>query len=224
MFPASPRSLNLRDITLSEGQLMIYLYADNTPESFKVTITLEELGLKYQLEDIDVKQPPPAFMELSPRGRIPLLIDDYSGVCLQETSVILFYLASKADSLLPRHQGNWAILNELAAHTADIPPVLQQWRYFAHEDTSRNTEAIEHFRSMANTRLHALDRRLREQPYLMGEHYTIVDIANFAWTHGIQLLGFDFSHFKDLSDWHQRVATRPAVQRGLVLPAPAFAH
>lgn len=206
---------------------MIYLYADNTPECFKVTITLEELGLKYSLEDTRADDPKlltPALRALNLQGKVPLLIDDQNGVCLSETPVILFYLTTRSERLLPGHQDFWALLNELTLHSVEISPTLQQWIHFAHASTSHNIEAIEHFRDMANDKLHELDKRLLGQPYLMGGHFTIIDIANFAWTHGIQLLGFDFSHFKSLSAWHQRVAVRPAVQRGIVLPAPAFAH
>ena len=66
-----------------------------------------------------------------------------------------------------------------------------------------------------------LDRRLAAHPYLAGEAYSIADIAQFGWTHIARIIGFDFSVHKHMSAWHERVAARPAVQRGIALPAPA---
>ena len=66
-----------------------------------------------------------------------------------------------------------------------------------------------------------MDARLAEHPYLAGDDYSIADIAHFGWTHIARIVGFDFSAYPHLSAWHERVARRPAVRKGVTLPAPA---
>lgn len=85
---------------------MIYLYTDSSPNGYKITIALEELGLPYVLKHVRIDQDEnrqPEFLQLNPHGRIPVLVDESTDITLFESSAILLYLASKTNRLLPKN-------------------------------------------------------------------------------------------------------------------------
>lgn len=204
---------------------MITLYTDSSPNGFKITIALEELGLAYTLRHVKIAEGEnrrPYFLHLNPHGRIPVLVDDSSGITLFESAAILLYLADKTGQLLPSVPTmRWEAIQWLMFNAASVGPIIGQRVHFELFAAARNPEAIAHYRRLVNEAFATLDRRLAAHPYLAGEAYSIADIAQFGWTHIARIIGFDFSVHKHMSAWHERVAARPAVQRGIALPAPA---
>ena len=83
----------------------------------------------------------------------------------------------------------------------------------------KNPQAIARYRSLMDEAFATLDNHLAEHPYLAGDEYSIADIAQFGWTHIAQVIDFDFSAYKHLSTWYQRISARPAVQRGTSQPS-----
>jgi len=206
----------------------IGLYTDSSPNGFKITIALEELGLPYTLHHVRIEegaQRQPDFLRLNPHGRIPVLVDAEAGITLFESAAILLYLAEKTGKLLPdartAPQARWQALQWLIFHAASVGPLMGQRVHFELFSNTRNSEAIERYRRLTNEAFATLDQHLASQPYLAGKEYSIADIAHFGWTHIARIVEFDFSHRRHLSAWHERVAARPAVRKGVTLPAPA---
>ena len=204
---------------------MMELYTDSSPNGFKATIALAELGLPYRLRHVRIEQGEhrlPAFLALNPHGRIPVLVDLDTGIAVFESAAILLYLAEKTGRLLPAQpQQRWAAITWLAFHAASMGPMLGQRVHFEMAEGGANAAAMAHFRQLSEAALATMDGRLAGNAYLAGDEYSIADIASFGWLHIAQLVGFDFSAWPHLGAWYARVAARPAVQLGVTLPAPA---
>lgn len=201
------------------------LYTDSSPNGFKATIALAELGLPYRLRHVRIEQGEhrlPAFLALNPHGRIPVLVDHDTGITVFESAAILLYLAEKTGRLLPAQpQQRWAAITWLQFHAASMGPMLGQRVHFEMAEGGANAAAMAHFRQLSEAALATMDGRLAGNAYLAGDEYSIADIASFGWLHIAQLVGFDFSAWPHLGAWYARVAARPAVQLGVTLPAPA---
>ncbi len=204
---------------------MMELYTDSSPNGFKATIALAELGLPYRLRHVRIEQGEhrlPAFLALNPHGRIPVLVDLDTGIAVFESAAILLYLAEKTGRLLPAQpQQRWAAITWLAFHAASMGPMLGQRVHFEIAQGGANAAATAHFRQLSEAALATMDGRLAGNAYLAGDEYSIADIASFGWLHIAQLVGFDFSAWPHLGAWYARVAARPAVQLGVTLPASA---
>ena len=204
---------------------MMELYTDSSPNGFKATIALAELGLPYRLRHVRIEQGEhrlPAFLALNPHGRIPVLVDHDAGITVFESAAILLYLAEKTGRLLPAQpQQRWAAITWLAFHAASMGPMLGQRVHFEIAQGGANAAATAHFRQLSEAALATMDGRLAGNAYLAGDEYSIADIASFGWLHIAQLVGFDFSAWPHVGAWYARVAARPAVQLGITLPAPA---
>ena len=204
---------------------MMELYTDSSPNGFKATIALAELGLPYRLRHVRIEQGEhrlPAFLALNPHGRIPVLVDLDTGIAVFESAAILLYLAEKTGRLLPAQpQQRWAAIIWLAFHAASMGPMLGQRVHFEIAQGGANAAATAHFRQLSEAALATMDGRLAGHAYLAGDEYSIADIASFGWLHIAQLVGFDFSAWPHVGAWYARVAARPAVQLGVTLPAPA---
>ncbi len=204
---------------------MIDLYTDSSPNGFKATIALEELELPYRLHHVRIEaneHKQPDFLALNPHGRIPVIHDQDTGVTLFESAAILLYLAEKTGRLLPQEPvARWEAIKWLQFHASSVGPIIGQRVHFELFAEEQIPSAIERYQRLTQDLFTVLDQRLAEPPYFAGESYSIADIANFGWTHIARIIHFDFSQFQHLSAWHERVAQRPAVQRGISLPEPA---
>ena len=204
----------------------LILYTDSSPNGFKITVALEELGLPYLLRHVRIEQGEhrlPEFLQLNPHGRIPVLVDEHTGIVVFESSAILLYLAEKTQQLLPAepHQ-RWAAITWLMFHASSTGPILGQRVHYEIFDKQRDPVVAQRFRTLTEQAFATLDNQLKDNDWLAGNTYSIADIATFGWMHIAHLIDFDFSQFSHLSNWHQRMAERPAVQRGISLPHPAI--
>jgi len=204
---------------------MMELYTDSSPNGFKATIALAELGLPYRLRHVRIEQGEhrlPAFLALNPHGRIPVLVDHDTGITVFESAAILLYLAEKTGRLLPAQpQQRWAAITWLQFHAASMGPMLGQRVHFEMAEGGANAAATAHFHQLSEAALATMDGRLADNAYLAGDDYSVADIASFGWLHIAQLVGFDFSAWPHVGAWYARVAARPAVQLGVTLPTPA---
>lgn len=204
---------------------MIDLYTDSSPNGFKATIALEELGLPYRLHHVRIdagEQRLPDFLTLNPHGRIPVMCDAETGIRLFESAAILLYLAEKTGRLLPQDPvARWEAIKWLQFHASSVGPIIGQRVHFELFAEEKIPAAIERYRSLTEDVFAVLDAHLAQHAYLAGDDYSIADIAHFGWTHIAQIIGFDFSQHRHMSAWHERVALRPAVRKGITLPAPA---
>jgi GST-like protein len=212
----------------------IQLYSTPTPNGVKVSIMLEETELPYEPHFINIGQNEtwiPEYLALNPNGKIPAIIDpDGPGgkpFALFESGAILLYLAEKTGQLLPsdpvrRYETIQWVFFQMAA----VGPMFGQLGFF-HKFAGREIEdkrPLERYRNESKRLLGVLETRLEGRDWIMGDEYTIADISLLGWVRN--LVGFygagelvEFDSLKRVPVWLERGLARPAVQRGLAIPA-----
>ena len=201
---------------------MISLYTAPTPNGYKVSIALEELGLPYRVESVslrDGQQKEPAFLAMNPNGRIPVIIDhDEDDLVVFESGAILVYLSEKAGRLRgesPRARSE--VLQWLMFQVSGIGPMMGQANVFSRYAPETIPYAIDRYRREGRRLFEVLERRLEGRPFLVDE-YSIADIACFPWVRTHEWSGIEVEGLPRVLDWLQRVRSRPAVERGLSIP------
>lgn len=212
----------------------LQLYSLPTPNGVKVSILLEELGLPYEVHLVDISKDEtwtPEFLSLNPNGKIPAIIDpDGPGgkpLPLFESGAILVYLAERAGRFLPTYPAaRYETLQWVFFQMAAIGPMFGQVGFFHKYAGSAFEDKRPRDRYVAESRrlLGVLEGRLKDRAWIMGDDYTIADIAILGWVRNLvehygagELVGYaDFPH---VAAWLARGLARPAVQRGLNIPA-----
>ena len=207
---------------------MIDLYSAATPNGWKVSITLEELGLPYTLHKIDLAsgdQKKKPFTDINPNGRIPAIVDRGNGdFPIFESGAIMMYLAEKAGRLMPQDEkGRSRVVQWLMFQMGGVGPMMGQANVFARYFPEKIPAAIERYQRESRRLLEVLDGHLATNEYLAGD-YSIADIANWSWVHIYDWPGIDVSGLNHLKRWMDQIAGRPAVQKGLLMPARADAE
>lgn len=210
---------------------MIELYSWPTPNGQKVSIMLEECGLDYTVHSVDIFSGAnfdPEYRRISPAHRIPAIVDsegpDGQSIRVFESAAILQYLADKTR----RFRGNDAVARLecaqwLMIEATGLGPMFQQGWFFAHGldgKASEETLAFGKARFVDATKrmFGVLDFRLREYEYL-AKTYTIADMAAYPWVASHAALGIDLDDYVGVRNWYNRLSKRPAVQRGMDVPA-----
>jgi len=211
----------------------IQLYSRPTPNGVKVSIALEELGLPYEAHAVSFEsndQMSPEFLSLNPNNKIPAIIDpDGPGgkpLPLFESGAILVYLAEKTGRLIPAEPaGRYETLQWLMFQMAGIGPMFGQVGFFV-KFAGRDFEdkrPRDRYVAEARRLLAVLDRRLASRAWIVGDSYTIADIATFPWVRN--LVGFygagelvGFADFGNVQRSLEAFLARPAVQAGLTVP------
>jgi GSH-dependent disulfide-bond oxidoreductase len=212
----------------------IQLYSLNSPNGVKASIMLEETGLPYEPHLVDIgngESHLPEFLALNPNGKIPAIIDpDGPGgepLALFESGAILLYLADKSGQFIPADPARrWETIQWVFFQMASIGPMFGQVGFFnkfagkAYVDK----RPLQRYVDESKRLLGVLDGRLDGRRWLMGDDYTIADIATLGWVNNLitfyearELVAFDgFAH---VAAWLERGLARPAVKRGLRIPA-----
>ena len=212
----------------------LQLYSLPTPNGVKVSIMLEETGLPYEphLVRFDANdQLSPEFLSLNPNNKIPAIIDPNGPggkpLALFESGAILIYLADKSGKFISRDEARrYETIQWLMFQMGGIGPMFGQVGFFNkfagkdYEDKRPRDRYIAESRRLLNV----LNDRLRERQWIMGDDYTIADIATFPWVRNLigfyeagELVGFaDFPHVKRALDVF---LARPAVIKGLTIPS-----
>ncbi len=211
----------------------IQLYSLPTPNGVKVSIMLEETGLPYEPHTINIGQNEtwtPEFLSLNPNGKIPAIIDpDGPGgkpLGLFESGAILVYLAEKTRKFLPTDPvARIETIQWVFFQMAAVGPMFGQLGFF-HKFAGREYEdkrPLERYRAEAHRLIRVLETRLAGRSFIMGDDYTIADIALIGWVRN--LIGFygagdlvAYHELKEVPAWLERCLARPAVQRGLEIP------
>jgi GST-like protein len=212
----------------------LQLYSLPTPNGVKVSILLEELGLPYEVHRVAFDtndQLSPEFLSLNPNNKIPAIIDpDGPGgapLALWESGAILIYLAEKTGRFLPTDPARrYETIQWLMFQMGGVGPMFGQLGFF-HKIAGKEIEdkrPLGRYAAETKRLLGVLDQRLKGRDWLMGDDYTIADIATFPWVRN--LVGFygagDLVGFNDFPEVERALKTfldRPAVQRGLAIPA-----
>jgi GST-like protein len=214
----------------------IQLYSLPTPNGVKASIALEETGLPYEAHRVEFsrnEQLSPEFLSLNPNNKIPALIDPNGPggkpLPLFESGAILLYLAEKSGQLLPTDPaGRWQAVQWLMFQMGGIGPMFGQLGFF-HKFAGKEVEDKRpRDRYVAESRrlLGVLDGQLKDREWILGSTYSVADIAVFPWVNNLvgfygagDLVGYaDFQHVDRVL---QAFKARPAVQRGLQIPAAA---
>ena len=201
---------------------MIDVYTANTPNGVKVPIALEELGVPYRILRMNLganEQKRPEFLRLNPNGRIPVIVDpDGPGgapLSVFESGAILWYLAEKFPGLMPGNAVERIRALEYTFFQAGgVGPMFGQAGWFARH-SERVPLAIERYQTEANRLTAVLEARLQAAPWLAGQRYSVADIMNFGWLRAPQYAGVQLDAYPSVRAWVERIATRPAVVRGL---------
>lgn len=198
---------------------MLEVFAFATPNSLKVSIALEELGLDYRLVPVNLRQgeqKSEAFRALNPNAKVPVLIDRSSepgvdDVVLGESAAILVYLAEKTGQLLANdgiHRGK--VFEQLFFHASGLSPAFLQ-AFLVNLQSSPQAEAQARALSEVDRVLGVLNHNLEQRPYVAGETYSIADIAHFGWVWRHQAIGASLAQFPFVTRWYEDVSARPAV-------------
>jgi GSH-dependent disulfide-bond oxidoreductase len=204
---------------------MIDLYTAPTPNGWKASITLEELGLPYTVRPIDLAknvQKEPWFLAINPNGRIPAIVDRAAGdFAVFESGAIMLYLCDKDGSgkLLPRDaKGRSRVEQWLMFQMGGVGPMQGQANVFFRYFPEKLPGAIARYQNETRRLYTVLDGQLAKGPYLAGD-YSLADIANYSWVRIHDWAGVSTDGLDHLKRWMDELAARPAVQRGLAVPA-----
>ncbi|MDE2005062.1 MAG: glutathione S-transferase N-terminal domain-containing protein [Rhodospirillales bacterium] len=207
---------------------MIEAWTWPTPNGHKIHIALEELGLPYKVIPINIgkgEQFRPEFLAITPNHRIPAIVDpDGPGgapLRLFESGAILIYLSEKTGGkLIPADPaGRYACLQWLMFQMGGVGPMFGQYNHFANYAVEKLPYAIERYTNEVKRLHRVLETRLTEAPYLAGAEYSIADIATFPWIRNPDRRGVDLADYPSIRRWHDAIAARPAVQRGVAVLA-----
>jgi len=212
---------------------VIQLYSLPTPNGVKVSIMLEETGLDYEPHLINIGEDEtwtPEFLSLNPNGKIPAIIDpngpNGEPLGLFESGAIIQYLAEKTGKFLPADPAKRIeAIQWVYFQMGGLGPILGQLGFF-HKFAGKEIEdkrPLDRYRKESKRLLGVLETRLEGRDWIMGDEYTIADIASLGWVRN--LIGFydagdlvDYEEFKNVPAWLERGLERPAVQRGVNIP------
>jgi|SRR5688572_8197875 GST-like protein len=201
---------------------MIDLYTASTPNGWKASIALEELGLPYEVHPVNLlagEQKQPAYVALNPNGRIPTIVDrDAGDFAVFESGAILIYLAEKTGRLLPADaKGRSLVIQWLMFQMGGVGPMMGQANVFFRYFPEKIQPAIDRYQNECRRLFEVLDRRLARNEWLAGD-YSIADIANWAWVRTHKWSGVSIDGLDHLQRWLGHMAGRPACQRGVEVP------
>jgi len=201
---------------------MIDLYTDATPNGWKVSVMLEEIGIDYKTNRVDITtgtQKEDWFLKLCPNGRIPAIVDrDNDDFAVFESGAIMLYLANKTGQLLGSDAKQESrIIQWLMFQMGGIGPMMGQSNVFFRYFPEKIPAAIERYHNECRRLYEVLDKQLTGRDYLCDE-YSIADIANWCWVRIYFWGGTNIDGLENLQAWIERLNERPACQRGVDVP------
>lgn len=206
--------------------MTIQLYSFDTPNGRKISVALEEMGLPYQVNVVDItagEQSDPAFSRVSPNNKIPVIVDpDGPGgqpISVFESGAILIYLAEKSGLFLPRDgRERVAVMEWLMFQMGGFGPIPGQVHHFiALESEEERGYGLKRFMAETRRLYGVMDRRLSDHAYFAGS-LSIADFALLGWVWRHQRHQIDLADFPNVGRWYSSMMTRPAVIRGFAVP------
>ncbi len=203
---------------------MIDLYTAATPNGWKVSVMLEEIGLPYTVHHVDITtgvQKEAWFTAICPNGRIPAIVDRANGdFAVFESGAIMLYLAKQTGKLMPLDaRGESRVTQWLMFQMAGIGPMMGQANVFYRYFPEKIPSAIARYHNECRRLFEVLDRQLSGREFLCDE-YSIADIANWCWVRIHFWGGSSIDGLDHLNSWMSRLEARPACQRGIAVPKP----
>lgn len=195
---------------------MIDVYAFATPNSLKVMIALEELGLNYRLNAVNLRQgeqKAEIFKAMNPNAKVPVIVDRTDGeeVTLSESAAILVHLAEKSGQLLPRRGAlRDKVFEQLFFHASGVSPAFLAAFLISIQSVPQHEARIRAHTELDRV-LGVLNLVLSNKRYTVGEDYSIADIAHFGWIWRHHALDVALARFPNVARWYTDIANRPAV-------------
>jgi len=212
--------------------MTIRLFYFPTPNGRKISIALEEMGLPYEIVPVNIlkgEQQRPEFLEISPNGRIPALVDrtrDGEPVRIFESGAILQYLGRKTGRLYPANEiVRCSVDSWLFWQMAGLGPMAGQLSWFIRVSNIPGREARDHaypihrYTKEVKRLYGVLERQLSGREFICGE-YSIADIASWTWVDQYHQHIGGLRDYPNIATWHARIAGRPAVRRGMTVWMP----
>ena len=202
---------------------MIELYTSPTPNGYKTSVALEELGISYNVHFVNLQagdQKKPEFLKMNPNGRIPVIVDtDNDNLPIMESGAQLIYLAEKSGKLLPSEgKARSKVIQWLMFQMGGIGPMMGQanvfYRYWPGEPLQ---PAIDRYQNEGRRLLEVLEIRLKDNEYL-ADDFSIADIANWCWVRTHRWSGIKVDGLKGLQRWMKMMEERPACKKGVTVP------
>ena len=198
---------------------MLELYTASTPNGWKASVTLEELGLDYTVHPIGLaagEQKSAEYLKLNPNGRIPTLVDD--GFAVFESGAIMIYLAEKTGRLMPTDvQGRSRVIQWLMFQMGGVGPMMGQANVFFRAMEEKIPTAIARYQNESRRLFEVLDGQLADAAWLAGE-FSIADIANWCWVRLHFWSGVPLDDLEHLQRWKNAMDEREACKRGIEVP------
>lgn len=201
---------------------MIDFYFWPTPNGYKIALFLEESGLQHMVKAVNIgkgEQFEPAYLAISPNNKIPAIVDhaptnggDPLGVF--ESGAILMYLADKVGRFIPADaRSRMQCIEWLFWQMAGLGPMTGQYGHFHVYAPDESPYAMERYRNESLRLLGVLDRQLQGEEFIIGDQYTIADMACYPWVNPYSDAPLDLKPFPEVRRWHAAIARRPATQR-----------
>ena len=201
---------------------MLKFYYHPSPNPAKVALFLEEAGMPYELVPVDTRkgeQFAPSFVAINPNAKVPVIVDGDTIVC--DSNAILFYLAEQTGKFLPEETAaaRGELLSWLMFVATGIGPYMGQAVHFKHFAPEEIPYAINRYVYEAQRHFGIVDAQLASRRYVLGERYTIVDMAMWGWARVIPFaLGEDaWGRMPNLKRWFDEISARPAAARANAL-------
>ena len=201
---------------------MLKFYYNAAPNPMKVSLFLEESGLDYDPVPIDGRagdQHKPEFLAVNPNAKVPAIVDD--GITVFDSNAILLYLAQKTGKFLPEEtsEARAQLLSWLMFVATGVGPYSGQSVHFKNYAPEKQSYAINRYDFEAERHYGILDRRLAAVPYMLGETYTIVDMAVWGWARMIPIVRGEntWRDMPNLSRLVNEINARPAAERANAL-------
>jgi len=205
---------------------MIELFTAATPNGWKISIALEEMGLPYTLRPLalsKLEQKDEWYLKINPNGRIPAIVDHDNGdFVVFESGAILIYLAEKSGKFLPTEpKARSRVLQWLMFQMGGVGPMMGQANVFYRYAPEKIPYAIERYQREVRRLFEVMERQLAVNEYIAGPEYSIADIALWSWIAGYGWSGVSVDGLPQLMRWMDLIGARPAAQRGRNIPPPS---
>ena len=195
-----------------------------TPNGWKITIMLEELGVPYEVKYVNIgkgEQFEPSFLKIAPNNRMPAIVDpegpDCKPISIFESGAILQYLGRKFAKFYPADERARVEVEQwLFWQMGGLGPMAGQAHHFRQYAPEKLPYAIDRYTNEVNRLYGVMNKRLADREFLAGE-YSIADMASIGWTRSYKNQGQELEDFPHLKRWFDAILARPAVERALVV-------
>lgn len=201
---------------------MIDLYTAATPNGWKASVALEEMGLDYTAHSVNLmkgEQKTPEFLAMNPNGRIPVIVDrDEGDHVVFESGAIMIYLAEKTGQFLPvSAKEKSKVIQWLMFQMGGVGPMMGQANVFHRYLEEKIQIAIDRYQNEVRRLFTVLDGHLANHEYLVDD-YSIADMANWCWVRTYEWSGVSIDGLDNLIRWKNSIEARPAARRGVEVP------